>query len=434
MRIPGGQRITTRRSTAIICWAAVVAVTALLIRGRQSGLIAGSQWEPAAILLSAFVAFLSLFSWLLFFARRASADESPALFFSGLLTLVPPAVMAWHLMPPESALRGWMALGIVVFGIFAMLSPIPVELFRIPRDRRSYANLLTDSTLSRLDTEPPQPEFHRLAARTVFRLTGAGGGDLEAAGVGSAGTAADSNRDAGPPGDPWGDPFEGTGRRLSQVSPVHSADSGKVPLPKSLRQRFPESPSGANEDTLQSSVSSAQASPAPARSPELRESAEVPTPPHRDTQTPIPAGDLRELDRMLRRSFEESVEDVDDEEADAASEETAECEFVEQHLAPVSMERELDSFGGERVTGRAIAVFAAGQKRAHIHIPFAPPLPGIPDVECEPTGSEMLRAKAGLRQPYGIRIEVRRAVAAAALRAEISFEATAMPRRPMGSA
>ncbi len=410
MRIPVGRRITTRRSTAIICWGAVLGVTLLLVRSRQSGLSGVNQWEPAAILLSAFVALLSLFSWLLFFARRASADESPALFFSGLLTLIPPAVLAWHLLPPESGLRGWMALCILVFGVFAMLSPIPVELFRIPRDRRSYAQLQTDSTLARIDAPVPDVHFDGISLPTVFRLT---------APEDARSKQSDAERlpaDAAETRDPWKDPFAGTGRRLSRVQPaMRQHVSTGVPVPQSLRERFPERSVPVENESHAGSAGAAGVSTLPQTG--SREQLLG------GDSTPMSA-DLRALDRMFQKSFEESVDEADT----TTGSDTADP--VWQQPEGLTLDRVRDEFGGEQIMGTVIAEFAQGQKRAHLHIPFVPPLESIPEVEAEPVGDDPVRLKVAMRQPYGIRIEVRRAIAVTALRAEIGFSATAVPRRP----
>jgi hypothetical protein len=97
----------------------------------------------------------------------------------------------------------------------------------------------------------------------------------------------------------------------------------------------------------------------------------------------------------------------------------------------VSLERTEDEHGGVMVEGIARAVFAAGQKRLNLQIPLSPPLPGIPEAECEPAGHEPLRVRVALRQPYGLRIEVRRSEASQPLEADVSFSAVYTPSRPV---
>lgn len=69
---------------------------------------------------------------------------------------------------------------------------------------------------------------------------------------------------------------------------------------------------------------------------------------------------------------------------------------------------ELDGGLGETVEGTVTVRFAAGEKTAVVHIAFCPPLPGIPELECEPTDGTQLRWKLAVAQPYGVRIDIRR--------------------------
>lgn len=89
----------------------------------------------------------------------------------------------------------------------------------------------------------------------------------------------------------------------------------------------------------------------------------------------------------------------------------------------IKFERIQDDFGGEMIEGTIRVLFEPGQKRAHLHVPFSPPLPGIPEVEVETVGDEQLRLKVGVRQSYGIRIEARRSEASERLETEIGFAA-----------
>jgi hypothetical protein len=93
----------------------------------------------------------------------------------------------------------------------------------------------------------------------------------------------------------------------------------------------------------------------------------------------------------------------------------------------VTLERIRDEHGGEMIEGTIKVFFEVGQKRAHLHVPFSPPLAGLPEVECEPVGDDPIRLKVAVRQPYGVRIEARRAEAAEALRTEVSFAAVYTP-------
>ena len=71
--------------------------------------------------------------------------------------------------------------------------------------------------------------------------------------------------------------------------------------------------------------------------------------------------------------------------------------------------------------------FDKDQKRANLHVPFSPPLAGMPDVECECVDGENVRLKVPVKQSYGIRIEARRSDASQPLEADVSFAAVYTP-------
>ena len=79
------------------------------------------------------------------------------------------------------------------------------------------------------------------------------------------------------------------------------------------------------------------------------------------------------------------------------------------------------------VEGVAVVQFERGQKKANIHIPFSPPLQGVPEVDVECVGGESLRLKVPTPQPFGMRIEARRSNTSEAMEAEIAFAAIAEP-------
>jgi len=420
----------------MLTWAALAVLAVLLRYARVNGLIRGEVWEPAALLLTGFLTLLSLFSWLLFAPRRNSADDSAALFFGGLLTLIPPAFIAWNLMPAASPLKSWLTLGVLVFGVLAILSPIPDELFRVPRDRRSYLSLVTDATLATMDVSPEQTPFEKLAIRTVFRLTGGSDGSSSAGpvsrGDGGRSIPAEEARD------PWADPFRGTGRTLSRVRSAISAAGTAVsaaasaalrnpaaaavnppppvpqpvPVSESVAARFPLPP--AASVPVQLPVSAVTAIPAVAP---------IPAP----ASVPATAPSLQDLERRLREEFGEDEDERGDMSDTAGGVSAAALSAVQHSSDTVQMMRMQDERGGENVEGTALVRFQVGQKRVHVHIPFSPPLPGIPDVECEPTGTDAVRVKVAMRQAYGVRLEVRRAEASQPLQTEISFAAAAAP-------
>jgi hypothetical protein len=401
----------------LMIWVSLVSLALLLWRGRFDGEIGATVWEPAVLVLAGFVTFLSLFGWLLFWPERSGAEESPLLFLAGLFTLIPPCVIAWQMMPPGSVLRPWLSAGVLIFGVLTMLSPIPAELFRVPRDRRHWMQLVTDASLSVLDVENPVVTFESLTPATQYRLTSPSPASQPSATISP--TAGRSSAVSGSPtrpsggvedesADPWSDPFRGTGRRISRAGEASAARrSSALPV-----------------ERVEQSLAAAPVVPVPAAA-SAPEPPPVPVP--RVLQEQFPAGlDLMALDRSLRdeeqRGFmEESGDDVSGNEEATGG--------LESEI--VSLERTEDEYGGVMVEGIARAVFAAGQKRTNLQIPLSPPFPGIPEAECEPAGHEPLRVRVALRQPYGLRIEVRRSEASQPLEADVSFSAVYTPSRPV---
>ena len=140
--------------------------------------------------------------------------------------------------------------------------------------------------------------------------------------------------------------------------------------------------------------------------------------------------DLRELDRRIR---EQEAKDEQDEhlEGDSVMQSAMSPTARTSPLNDVKMERLKDDLGGEMIDGTIRVFFEVGQKRAHLHVPFSPPLAGLPEVECEAVSDDSVRCKVAVRQPYGIRIEARRSDASRALQTDIGFAAvyTPSPRR-----
>ena len=602
-----GRRIQGRRALAMMAWVSLVIIAGLLWYGQEEGVIRIQAWEPAALLLSAYSAFLAIFGWLLFAPERKSAEESPALFFSGMLTLIPPCFIAYHLMPPSSPLRGWLTLGVFVFGLFAILSPLPDEVFAVPRDRRSYLRPLTDCYLSVLDVEEPQLDLQNLVPRARYTLTR---------------PDAKSPPDirSGDSHDPWTDPFYGTGRTMSEVgsalrptysegrsrdshvrsdsaplrepvsqessreassrdaasrdsasrvrtqeeyrdrslsqtretqrapglgypaspiSPLHAppmrpaipsdptiqTTSGLSRPPMTARSAFAPRESRAPNyqpqtttqvtgaprtiDPLTTSVSST-ASRRPLTEPGGRTAPPVefqthpaswpitsslPPVPAYMAPTSLPGSISKQIPSVSQRAFSESnratsshvapvvrsaflppvplavpqellsrpappvldsslglgliapatplasSDTYDDMLESAVSEVRSITDLDPQVTSPtvgtsplndVKMERLMDEQGGEMIDGTIRVFFEIGQKRAHLHVPFSPPLAGLPEVECEAVSDDSVRCKVAVRQPYGIRIEARRSDASRPLNTEIGFAAVYTPSTRRG--
>lgn len=621
MAVFRGRRIQSRRALAILTWIALVVVAWLLWRGQRERVIRIQAWEPAALLLSAYATFLAIFGWLLFSPGRQSAEESPGLFFGGMLTLLPPCFIAYNLMPAGSPLRPWLTIGVFLFGIIAIMSPLPAEVFAVPRDRRTYLQPLTDAYLSSLDVDAPEVQFETIVPETRYWLTQ---------------PQPEASPSRGTTRDPWTDPFYGTGRQMSRIgvsqsrrgeelqrSPERRRNPDEVEVPVLAPPPLPvtSAPRPASEfrretgpvfeepertvRTASSPVSSGpdqrssgrpdsaggdvripgvpgpgpsytgtrrpltepgqrpgngigfQASPPPvpnppASRPPVREPQEsvalnrpqplttavrtpvsppplpassgtvLPASPVRPSvsadlaampvtsippvvaapivvpplappplpplsaalpvigtasssvresrpvsepvssrQEPRPSGvpqtpmerapavatqpvlsqvpsvqtpesrlSLQEVERQIRE--EEARENLEDQSRSAESvaqnsPSSSVTSSVQQLSGDISLERIRDEHGGEMVEGTVKVFFEVGQKRAHLHVPFSPPLPGIPEVECEPTHDDGIRLKVAVRQPYGIRIEARRTEAAEALKSEVSFAAVYTP-------
>ena len=590
-----GRRIQSRRALAIMAWVSLVVIAGLLWYGQENDIIRIQAWEPAALLLSAYSAFLAIFGWLLFAPERRSGEESPALFFSGMLTLIPPCFIAYHLMPPSSPLRGWLTLGIFVFGLMAILSPLPDEVFAVPRDRKSYLQPLTDCYLSALDVDEPQLDLQSLVPRSYRTLTGPA---YDREPIRDTGQPINST---GTARDPWTDPFYGTGRSLSQVGssrkstysesrsrgsdrnqneyrerpqtsthdlsrgPVHEfspqtpmpsltppplpappmsptpraippepttsgfsrppmtarsafapresrapnfqpattspppapasdadadaktnpASTGRRPLTEPTGRTIPavgfQSPSASRpitsspppaplisdtmlglgsmtaaaplassatfDDVLKSAVAEFTTVTEPPRpvqktadavrtllDTETRPSDSRMSNPRASTQTAArptaearpPVTDVFELDRQIKAEEAQNLRDIESDD-DSTVDSTVPSTTRTSPLSDVKMERIKDEYGGEMVDGTIRVYFEVGQKRAHLHVPFSPPLEGLPEVECEAISDDSVRCKVAVRQPYGIRIEARRSDASRALNTDIGFAAVYTP-------
>jgi hypothetical protein len=333
----------SRRTMAILAWTGLVIVAVTLWVCRQNGAIQSYTTEPIALMLSAYAAFVSIFSWMLFAPGRRALKESPELFFSAAVTLLPPCVIAFHLMPPESAFRGWLTLGLFMFSTIAVLSPVPEEFFAIPRERQSYLRPISGGVFAGVDFVSDTLHFESL--------------HFESLQVGRPQPRRQPKPEPDYPraaADPWRHPFADTGTAPTEprASTLPSRSAPDNPPPHPLR-----------------TVVEASASPSLA-----------PT-----TIRPDNAEDDLSLDRMQ------------------------------------------DELGGELIEGTIKVRFEPGQKRAQLHIPFSPPLPGVPDVECEAIGDHVLRVKVPVRQTYGIRIEARRSDTSASLETEVGFSANYSP-------
>lgn len=128
----------SRRLVAFAAWSALVFSAFCLWNARQTGLMRLVTPDPVAFVLAAFAAFAGVFAWMLFNPGRRSAVESPALFFAAAATLFPPPIIGFCLMPPDSPLRGWLALCMFLLCAVAVLSRLPDDFIGVPRGRHTY--------------------------------------------------------------------------------------------------------------------------------------------------------------------------------------------------------------------------------------------------------------------------------------------------------
>ena len=470
-----------RRVVALMAWAGLMLTAVILWSARQNGTIRSAVAEPICFLLAAFAALVGVFAWMLFHPNRRTVRESGALFFAATATLFPPPIIGFCLMPADSPLRGWLAFAVFMLCVVAVLSHIPDEFFGVPRGRHTYLipipafDRVKDSALdpdaawfrftdlsqivadterpslapraylqrenTRTDTRPPvkprpasdvddilgtdldlgfldespdedvaperatrqryedrrQPKHHRSGSDTAERSRPARS-DRDC----GADTRADTRAD---------DRSTGSAVVLPQI-PI-------VPAPRQPEKTDLAAP------TVHDDLSSDD--------PVVTAAATVP-PPEKDVAAAAVAEAERQSPRPRPSRYETELPQS------VASPEAADT-GIEEHSAGLpaadtqdlagrsstGLQRTQDESGSEVVEGVIRVRFDKGQKRANLHVPFSPPLVGMPDVECECVGDEPLRLKVPVRQSYGIRIEARRSNADEALDTEVGFAAVCPP-------
>ncbi|MCA9049465.1 MAG: hypothetical protein KDA89_12100 [Planctomycetaceae bacterium] len=140
--LPGNRISRERRVVALMAWGCLVSTAVILWNGRQTGTLRSASNELTAILLAAFGALVSIFAWMLFNPERRTSTDSPGLFLAAAATLFPPPIVGFCLMPTDSPLRGWLAVGLFLLCAVAVLSHVPDELFAVPRGLQSYLSPL----------------------------------------------------------------------------------------------------------------------------------------------------------------------------------------------------------------------------------------------------------------------------------------------------
>lgn len=405
----------SRRTIAMLTWTGLTIAAALLWYGRLNGTIRSVASETIVLLLSAFAGFSSIFAWMLFCPDRRSETESATLFFSGAFTLLPPCIIAFCLMPSDSPLRGWLTLGIFLLTVVAVMTPVPAEFFAVPRDRSTYLRPISESLFASLEVLDHPRGFEQLQLAAPFVTQRAMPRELDAEWQQRS-------------GDPWQDPFRGTGiqptRPGSKVKPAPS-DRRKPPTLRDLHHpRTPATtPTRVEQNPLTDDSQSPDASPPSAMRPTASRTGLQRPAAAFGFQTP-PANDTRATTADHKSGSESWGQTAHRNRATAEIAQTAAPQSAPaDQNDSLTFERIEDEFGGVMVEGTVQIHFEIGQKRANVHVPFSPPLPGVPEVECESVGDDVLRLKVPVRQTYGIRIEARRSEASQPLQTEIGFAA-----------
>ncbi len=462
-----------RRLIAATVWGALVLAAAILWNGRQLDHIRSVSAEPVAFLLSAFAAFVSVFAWMLFNPNRRAANESPTLFLAGAVTLLPPCIIGFCLMPADSPLRGWLAFGLLAIVVIAVLSPVPEEFFAIPRLRSTYlqptpemeipdswisvteTNWLKDPAVAKAVAAIPRPSL----APSAYR--GRAADELDGSRPSRAERLAEQRRQKAEQQKTEQQRTER--RRVAADRPVESQPSRSArrdsePVEVPARSRRPPVPA---VDVRPTDLPPRDldvfedAKPLDFVPPQHVEKPVPPVPPVRPPVPPVrpPVPPVRPDERseiplaataraaalplILLDDFEDNPEPPVARQAIGFRSEPLPTTSRVEHeahdaLAAPQFERYKDESGSELVEGTMTVRFERGQKRANLHIPFSPPLAGAPEVECEAVGDLPVRLKVPVRQSYGLRIEARRSNADEAAETEIGFAAIYSPSHQAG--
>ena len=360
-----------RRWIAVTFWLGLLITAMVLWNGRTRHEVVGSISEEVALLLAVFIAFVSLFAWMLYNPALGVSAETPTLMLAGAATLFLPCVIGYCMMPVDSPLRFWLAGGLFVLLAIAVMSPVPEEFFGIPRERHSYLDPIPFLDISHQSVINLKPDWLK-SADLSGTVTGVSGRSL-------------------------------------------APNAWRQDRPPSRYERRTRKERDVDADALQS------VSDAPARDSVFGPSSQK----YPDWTGTSPAEEFPAA-TVGHALTEIRLAEFRDEDWLQVAERSRQSEF----------ERIQDNFGGELIEGTMKICFDQGQKRANLHIPFTPPLPGIPEVECESVDEESLRIRVPELQPWGIRIEARRADASAPLDAEVGFAAVYVPpgrRQPFGS-
>jgi hypothetical protein len=105
------------------------------------------------------------------------------------------------------------------------------------------------------------------------------------------------------------------------------------------------------------------------------------------------------------------------------SPETCEARELEDASFCQSMTRRIAADGHETVEGALRIAFGPGETTAIAHVAFVPPLAGRPHVECHMLSDFEGRVRIAAAQPFGLRIEARRADGGRPAEVDVAFTA-----------
>lgn len=138
----------------------------------------------------------------------------------------------------------------------------------------------------------------------------------------------------------------------------------------------------------------------------------------------------REEEELLKESVESEVDsDLESRllaalDGDKTTTEDAETLEPDAHTT-FWLTRKSSSDGIDRIQGGVTLDFPAGIKTLTYHLPFSPPLPSVPTIECEQVGGSPVRVKEAFCRTYGARLEIRRAHAETDDHIELLFDVAA---------
>ncbi len=432
-----------RRLVAMSVWLGLIVTAMVLWNSRTQRLAISDPSEPVAFLLAAFTTFVSLFAWMLFNPARGVSAETTTLTLAAAATLFPPCIIAFCTMPPDSPLSGWLTFGLFILLVIAVMSPVPEEFFGIPRDRRSYLRPVSIAGLGAHSVSDLHPDWLK---STDF-----------------IGAVKDLDRPSLAPGS-WRDQEQLLPRtkRRRRIEPQQSGkkepteqlsakkrkgvfsrlrdratsfrDAACPPeeAPTSTQSSLRMLPSVANLDSPlvdSSLVDSSAGIPLAETQPGNRKKrSSKSSEDHRNQRTCEPSKEQRDSFAKNGSPHDETTSIPLADHFTGLAQLQDDLQIAD-HSCEGGFERVTDELGGEMIEGTVTLRFDRGQKRANVHVPFSPPLPGAPEVECDAVDDDSVRVKVPESRAWGLRIEGRRTDTSTIQESYLSFSAVYVPSR-----